>query len=66
MAILTTVTSWNVMVCGKKRGKNRKKKRKKEKKSGGGGCSEYQRVDLIVLIALVLSNKNAIKWLPIR
>ena len=32
MAILTTVTSWNVMVCGKKRGKNRKKQEKTGKK----------------------------------
>ena len=47
----------------------RQKKNKtktKTKKSGGGGCSEYQKVDLIVLIALILSNKNAIKWFPIR
>ena len=67
MAILTTVTSWNVMVCGKKRGRDRKKKKKRKRKIiGGGGCSEYQKVDLIVLIALILSNKNAIKWSPIR
>ena len=64
MAILTTVTSWNVMVCGKKRGRDRKKKRKTNMR--GGGCSEYQKVDLIVLIAPILSNKNAIKWSPIR
>ena len=67
MAILTTDTSWNVMVCGKKRGRDRQeKKNRKRKISGGGGCSEYQKVDLIVLIALILSNKNAIKWSPIR
>ena len=35
MAILTTVTSWNVMVCGKKRGRDRKKK-KKDKYAGRG------------------------------
>ena len=45
---------------------DKKKKKRKRKISGGGGCSEYQRVDLIVLIALILSNKNAIKWSPIR
>ena len=66
MAILTTVTSWNVIVCGEKRGRDRKKKKRKRKISGGGDCSEYQKVDLIVLIALILSNKNAIKWSPIR
>ena len=43
-----------------------KKKKRKRKISGGGGCSEYQKVDLIVLIAPILSNKNAIKWSPIR
>ena len=32
MAILTTVTSWNVMVFGKKRGKDRKKKKKEKEK----------------------------------
>ena len=46
--------------------KRQKKKKRKRKISGGGGCSEYQKVDLIVLIALILSNKNAIKWSPIR
>jgi len=66
MAILTTITSWNVMVCGKKRGRDRKKKRKKRKKRGGGDCSEYHKVDPIVLITLIPSNKNAIKWPPIR
>ena len=45
---------------------DKKKKKRKRKISGGGGCSEYQKVDLTVLIALILSNKNAIKWTPIR
>ena len=49
-------------------GKNEEETEKKKRKTNmrGGGCSEYQKVDLIVLIALVLSNKNAIKWSPIR
>ena len=48
--------------------KTRKRQKKKKRKTNmrGGGCSEYQKVDLIVLIALILSNKNAIKWSPIR
>ena len=47
--------------------KTRKRQKKKRKTNmRGGGCSEYQKVDLIVLIALILSNKNAIKWSPIR
>ena len=36
MAILTTDTSWNVMVCGKKRGRDGQKKKKKKKKNKRG------------------------------
>ena len=50
---------------GKNEEETEKKKKRKIKISGAGGCSEYQKVDLIVLIALILSNKNAIKWSPI-
>ena len=54
---------WSV---GKNEEETEKKKKRKRKISGGGDCSEYQKVDLIVLIALILSNKNAMKWSLIR
>ena len=48
MAILTTDTSWNVMVCGKKRGRDRQKKKKteKEKKAGAGAVPSTRRSTL--------------------
>ena len=66
MAILTILSHHGMLWSVGKNEEETEKKKKKEKKGGGGGCSEYQEVGLIVLIALISSNKNAIKWPPIR